>query len=132
MLYCLYLFEYLLDTTSEKVKKEEQEWREGFEKGNGFERLFEIYKRLRKQEKLKQIEQDIMEFLLNMITKFVLDAFNKTKDSWRVNAVLSSQLEFHELLPLMISMEMPKDMKNEAKIKQYNLILEADVQNTNR
>lgn len=73
-----------------------------------------------------------MEFVLTMVTRFILDAFNKTKESWQANSILTSQLEFSELLPLMILMEVPKEQKNEAKIKLYKKVIEVEEQPSTR
>jgi hypothetical protein len=114
----MYLFEYLLDTSPSELKEEEQQWKDQFQSSRGYERLFEIYKTLEsREEKLKPIERDIKEFVLNMVSKYISKSFHKTLAHNQANAVLSSQLEFIELLPLLIKPEVPKDLKDETKIK---------------
>jgi hypothetical protein len=52
-----------------------------------------------------------------MVSKYIAKSFHTTLAHNQANAVLSSQLEFTELLPLLIKPEMPKDLKDETKIK---------------
>lgn len=125
MLYCMYLFEYLLETPQGDLKEEEQQWKDQFEANGGYEKLFDIYTTLEgRADKLKPVEKDIKEFVLNLVSKYIAKTFHQSIEHSQAHALLSSQLDFSEVLPLLVKPELPKDLKDEAKIKEYKKIVE--------
>jgi len=49
--------------------------------------------------------------VLNLVSKYIGKTFHHSIEHNQANAVLSSQLDFTELLPLLVKPEIPKDLK---------------------
>lgn len=63
--------------------------------------------------------------MLNLVSKYIAKTFHNSIEHSKANAVLTSQLDFTELLPLLVKPEIPKDLKDEAKLKEFKKITEA-------
>ena len=120
-LYCLYVFEHLLENDHEE--EQEMEWKERFIAEEGYEKLFEIYtKLLSTHESMKEVEIEISQFILNLTAEFIVTVF-RTENSVKSHEILRANLSFDDLIAYIASEELPTD-KN--KITRFVNILNAD------